>query len=90
MPTGICTWCARSRVVELQAWRSPRTGEQLVGEVCRHCYFGAGGVDDCRTCRAKAARATRLGQTGVRALGTEEARTLFEMQSGRRPRRGKE
>ena len=87
MPIGMCTWCSRSRLVELHTWKSPRTGEQICGEVCGHCYYGNGRADDCRTCLAKAERAEANGQRGVRTLGRQDAIQLLR-QLGLKPRRG--
>ena len=78
MPLGTCAWCARVRKVELQTWRSRKTGEQLCGNVCNHCYFG-GEPDACRTCQARAERSPQqMGLPGVRKLGKEEAYALWE------------
>jgi hypothetical protein len=86
MPIGMCVWCRRSRLVQLRTWRSPRSGAQLCGEVCSHCYFGTGHPDDCRTCRAKAARGERLGQRGVRPL---QPRDILQLLSERIPKPGR-
>ena len=87
MPMGFCTWCTRSRLVELQTWRSPKSGEQLCGEVCGHCFYGTGGQDDCRTCQAKGERAERLGQSGVRPLGRDEVLELLWRKYARHDKR---
>jgi hypothetical protein len=86
MPLGMCTWCRRNRLVELHSWRSPRSGENVCGEVCGHCYYGTGRADDCRTCRLKAERARASGEVGVRALNVQAALTMFREQYARRRR----
>lgn len=83
MPLGQCVWCLRYRLVELQTWKSPRSGEQLCGEVCNHCYYGMGAFDNCRTCRAKEKRNARLGVRGVHALERQDALSILARQFGR-------
>lgn len=88
MPLGQCVWCLRYRVVKLHTWTSPRSHEQLCGEVCAHCFYGSFGFDDCRTCRAKAERGVRVGkQSGVRPLTSADALELLRMQ-GAKVKRG--
>jgi len=82
----MCTWCSRSRLVELHTWKSPRSGEQICGEVCGHCYYGSGRPDDCRTCQAKAERAGANGQRGVHTLTGSDVMQMFREQFGRRRR----
>ena len=87
MPLGQCVWCLRWRLVELQTWRSPRSGQQLCGEVCGHCYYGSGRPDDCRTCRLKEERAARLNQVGVRPLMRADMLCLIERRFRKQGRR---
>jgi hypothetical protein len=87
MPLGMCTWCRRSRLVQLHTWRSPRSGGDVCGEVCGHCFYGTGRTDDCRTCRFKKERAAASGQTGVRQFTLDAALQMFrEQYARRRPR----
>ena len=88
MPLGSCTWCLRYRLVELHTWKSPRNGEQLVGEVCGHCFYGTGKPDDCRVCRAKRARAESTRSTGVRPLEQQDVLAIFKNQFTRYTHRG--
>lgn len=83
MPLGQCVWCGRYRLVHLKTWRSPRSTEQLCGEVCDHCFYGNSAYDDCRTCRAKAERGVRVGkQHGVRPLLPSDVLELLRLQGG--------
>jgi hypothetical protein len=86
MPIAMCTWCSRSRLVELHTWKSPRTGEQICGEVCGHCYYGTGRADDCRTCKLKAERAAAAGMTGVRRMSDADVLEMFRQMGSRRHR----
>lgn len=87
MPIAMCTWCGRSRVVELHTWKSLRSGEQICGDVCGHCYYGTGRADNCRTCQRKAERAAANGQGGVHPFTQEDALAMFR-QIAARVRRG--
>jgi len=84
MALGVCTWCGRYRLVQLQTWRSPRSGAQVCGEVCPHCFYGTGRWDDCRVCRMKEARARAHGQVGVRALQRGDVLQLIADQMAQR------
>lgn len=87
MPLAMCTWCSRSRLVELHTWSSPRTHQQLCGEVCGHCYYGTGAWDDCRTCRLREARGQTRGMTGVRVVGRADILELLAQKFGQKRHR---
>jgi len=77
-------WCERYRLVQLQTWRSRKSGGNLCGDVCGHCFYGTGKWDACRTCRARDARARRNGQQGVRALSKPDVLQLLAQEWARR------
>lgn len=87
MPLGTCVWCSRFRLVSVRTWRSPRTGEQLVGDVCGHCYLETGGWDDCRTCRAREKARPARAAGGVHALGRADVFPLLAQHFGWKDRR---
>jgi hypothetical protein len=60
MPLSMCTWCMRFRATTLRTWSSARSGKQLVGDVCDHCYVGTAHPDGCRTCKRRAEK--QIGQ----------------------------
>jgi hypothetical protein len=78
----------RYRLVELHTWKSPRSGEQLCGEVCGHCYFGTGKPDDCRTCKLRRSRSEAQSRKGVRPLEQQDVLDIFRNQFTRYTHRG--
>ena len=82
-----CTWCGRFRQVEFHLWHSPKTGEQLVGDVCRHCYHG-GTDDDCRTCKVKREKGLSegIGKPAVRPVEGSDIPKLLEGKNNAHPR----
>ena len=81
MPLALCTWCGRFRRVEFHLWHSPKTGEQLVGDVCGHCYYG-GKDDDCRTCKVKKEKGLSTGEA-ARAPRPLEAADIPKLLEGK-------
>ncbi len=80
MPIVVCAWCARSRLCELHTWRSARTGKHLVAEVCGHCYFGTGRMDNCRTCLARQDKrmSSLLAKAGPHEIEAADVAPLLE------------
>lgn len=79
MPISMCTWCSRPRVTTLRTWRSKRSGQQLVGDVCDHCWLGTLPDDDCRTCKIRRAHrmSAGLATTKARPIQPEDVPALL-------------
>jgi hypothetical protein len=86
----MCCWCGRSRLVFFRTWRSLKRGEQLVGEVCDHCFLG-GADDGCRTCKRRKEKgmSTVLASNGARPIEAADAARLLESQNEPKRRRRK-
>jgi hypothetical protein len=86
----MCTWCTRYRLVELHTWKSAKTGKQLVGNVCGHCFNG-GPNDQCRTCKLKTEKgmSTVLASAVAHELDASDVPALLEATNGRQKRRAR-
>lgn len=80
MPLSMCTWCGRYRVTTLRTWSSARSGKQLVGDVCEHCYVGTANPDGCRTCRRRAEKQISqvMAHNGAHEITTADVPLLLE------------